>query len=705
MAHIEPPKSSTVTPVQHASSIAGGHQIPKSSASVGQGSTSQSVTSLGPGRIPLPVINADNQHRPVSATRNPIVPPPQNEAPAENGSELPRPLPLETTPTRKKGEAGGIVIPEESSTKERGGQEKVPSATLNVTDEDASVVSSMTGAGYDQDLLEELHLALTKMKKELDESRAEAARAVKVAEQAIQSAEKSTSKDWNTTVTHKAAEAAALAQKRSAEALATARLAEERFEQEKKKAATWRRQAEAAIEEAGQWQTRASVAEVQRASMAELLQSHRNMYSPTTPSNPAPGSELERLRSKLAAESATRKKLLGEVQDLRGQIRVYCRVRPPNGTSVVSVVSKDIMLLHRERSSLRGDEVSTPLSFEFDGILDTDASQEEVYSEVEGVCSSALDGFNSCILTHGQTGAGKTYTLLGDVSYDGRSEVSIGSYGIHLQATREFFSVIDQRRDRYEDIVTFSVVEVSNERLSDLLAGTESLQSSGVVANVDTRSRKGSNSYEGTSHSDKPSAMEIKTSRDGETVVNGLLWVKVTSFEDVLSKWKECLKARRRRRSDQSLDYDDHRRNSHVVATYRITSRNIATGVSTVGKIQFVDLASSNIIRPSSNGRKPSTADSVVEEIEPKYTNRSIGTLSEVMTARSRYQRSVPYRNAAITHLLSDSLEHDTKVVLVACVSSDLQDLQDTASVLKFAQITRKVVIGKATKHTKNSII
>ena len=106
------------------------------------------------------------------------------------------------------------------------------------------MVSSITGAGYDHDLVEELHIALTKMKKELDESRAEAARAVKVAEQAIQSAERSTSKDWNTTVTHKAAEAAAIAQKRSAEALAMARLAEERLDQEKKKGSVWRKQAD-----------------------------------------------------------------------------------------------------------------------------------------------------------------------------------------------------------------------------------------------------------------------------------------------------------------------------------------------------------------------------------------------------------------------------------------------------------------------------
>jgi len=102
--------------------------------------------------------------------------------------------------------------------------------------DDATAVSSLTGAGYDQEIVEELHHALTELRAELEASRAEATRAVKVAEQAIQSAENSGSKDWNSTVTHKAAEAAALAQKRSAEAMAKARLAEERLAGERRTA-------------------------------------------------------------------------------------------------------------------------------------------------------------------------------------------------------------------------------------------------------------------------------------------------------------------------------------------------------------------------------------------------------------------------------------------------------------------------------------
>jgi DNA-binding XRE family transcriptional regulator len=145
--------------------------------------------------------------------------------------------------------------------------------------EDGTVVSSLTGAGLDQEIVEELHMALTDLRQELEESRAEAARAVKVAEQAIQSAENSSSKDWNSTVTHKAAEAAALAQKKSAEAMAKQRLAEERLEGEKRNANFWRKQAEASEEEAGALQTRAAAAEVQRAAIMEALKNEQRKGS------------------------------------------------------------------------------------------------------------------------------------------------------------------------------------------------------------------------------------------------------------------------------------------------------------------------------------------------------------------------------------------------------------------------------------------
>lgn len=171
--------------------------------------------------------------------------------------------------------------------------------------DEGTAVSSLTGAGFDQEIVEELHQALTEMKAELEASRAEAARAVKVAEQAIQSAEQNSSKDWNSTVTHKAAEAAALAQKKSAEAMSKQRLAEERLSNERKTSSFWRKQAEAAEEEAGALQTRAAAAEIHRLAMMDELQSERTRTAKM----------IANLQSRLVASETNQRESINAVLD------------------------------------------------------------------------------------------------------------------------------------------------------------------------------------------------------------------------------------------------------------------------------------------------------------------------------------------------------------------------------------------------------
>ena len=149
-------------------------------------------------------------------------------------------------------------------------KEKEATKNKDEDDDEISAVSSLTH-GYDQEIVEELHQALNDLRAELDGSRAEAARAVKVAEQAIQSAESCSSNDWNSTVTHKAAEAAAQAQKRSAEAIAKQKAAEEKLAAERKSSTFWRQQAMGAESKSASLETRLAVAQVQRTAGSEEL--------------------------------------------------------------------------------------------------------------------------------------------------------------------------------------------------------------------------------------------------------------------------------------------------------------------------------------------------------------------------------------------------------------------------------------------------
>lgn len=744
--------------------------------------------------------------------------------------------------------------------------------------EEGTVVSSLT-QGFDQEIVEELHQALTELRAELEASRAEAARAVKVAEQAIQSAESCSSSDWNSTVTHKAAEAAAQAQKKSAEALAKQRLAEEKLASERKSAQYWRQQAEAAEQEAGLLTTRAVVAEVQKAEIESTLESERRknaayiaslkenyessdevrkaaladaternrlleielngtrtdlvsrseeakMLQDTLSEVTSTGSKVAKgkkmsfgmgrkkghtrgnsllsgdassvmsdaeimlspsdnlsndqltqlhadatsmrhqlevlrrttvdelsalpefarewvgraaaaveasqtearvLREKLAMESSMRRKLLNEVQDMKGNVRVYCRPQPRlNGATIdiTSVPSSNVIVLHRDREQDAGNGSGSPapMSFEFDRVFSPESDQKEIYSEVEELALGALDGFNICLMAYGQDAAGKSRTIMGDyeVSLEDPEAptASIVHQGIHFMAAQQLFTVAEHRADRYQDCFTINIVEVHDDKLRDLLAGTRIAEESGQVSPPKSRNKKRRGTDDGSASASKTGSskhagtrLEIRTNYDGDTVVQGAITVEVKSFDDLCRIWKECLIERSARLAEQGINEDQYLAECHVIATLSVVSTNVTTGIGTSGRIQFVDLASSDLQAcyvdsdaDADDAETTKNPDGVLSGVgnnsQWRYANKSLETLLSVVTARSQFSRSVPYRNSTLTHLLRDSFTSDTKFLFLTSVSTDAEDLQNTASALRFASLMRKVNVGIATKHT-----
>lgn len=706
------------------------------------------------------------------------------------------------------------------SLKERAIVSLVPNGGAN-EDEGGSHLSSLTGQGFDQELVEELHTALTELRAELEESRAEAARAVKVAEQAIQSAEQSDSVEWQNTVTHKAAEAAAIAQKRSVVALQKQRVAEDRLDGERRAASFWRKQAEVAEEEAGALQTRAAAAEVQRAAAEQQLEyerrmaaeqiarlkgrfgasnltqsrgleeamqknrelemeleeaqrtmenrskdepvsSPRNLKIPlfgrmrkasltdsdaesllardiaTSCSNDAserhpntqvssgsvptelylqlqeealhlrhefellkkstadhleklPGSadrwasqisqvmlssqtEVTRLQEKLALESAARRKILHEVQDLRGSIRVYCRPRPNGPNGRLTLPSQETIMLKQS------DDMEMGTSFEFDRVFDPQTKQQEVFAEIEEVCLGVLDGYRICLMALGPEGCGKTSTMIGKPE---------SNHGIKFLTLKQLFSIAKQRDDRYKDKFSLSIVEVFNERLIDLVSATPTGGERGQQVNAQLRSNRKKKTPSVATDDDttnKQSRLEIRTDVNGETIVQGATTLDVDSFEDVELIWKECVDTRARKAEELGMKLSEYEASCHLIITVKVLSTNITTGVTTAGKIQFADLAGVVI---------ENTDDSPSDW---KFSNRSLETLRECVEARIQFERSVPYRTSTLTHLLRDNLEADTKMIVIACVSAE--KVEQSLATLKFASRMRRVFIGRATRHT-----
>jgi hypothetical protein len=428
-------------------------------------------------------------------------------------------------------------------------------------------------------------------------------------------------------------------------------------------------------------------------------------------------------------ERNSRRKLLNEVQNLRGTVRVYCLPKPLHEGStsgeyspsrnLVTASSQEIGLLHRElvlNKQGTHEKSIEPMTFEFDRMFTSNVSQSDVYSEMEDLIQGVMDGYNSCIMAYGQTNTGKTRSLLGDISFQLLEEqgnlpqVEITNRGVQLIAAENLFKIAKHRGDRFQDSISMTIVEVCDEKLIDMVAETKIGERRGKIQNVGSKTSKGRSPKTAENESEsisKQRKLEIRTNHDGEIIVQGVTSIPLSSYDDVLQLWKESLASRSNRLAEEGTDIKEWEATSHIIATIQVFSTNVVTGGGTVGKIQFVDFAGSDTTpkRVSSAARhKPTSTENILAPIgntqEWKFVNKSIGNLVEVIDARHQYSRSVPYRNSTLTHLLQDSLEADTKVLLLACVSSNVKDLQETANTMRFASKMRKVVIGKATKHT-----
>ncbi|KAJ7566621.1 hypothetical protein O6H91_02G111500 [Diphasiastrum complanatum] len=111
---------------------------------------------------------------------------------------------------------------------------------------------------------------------------------------------------------------------------------------------------------------------------------------------------------------AENRMLYNEVQDLKGNIRVYCRVRPFSvGQSgiqgIVNFIGENGEIFIRNPSKQGKGSCKV---FKFNKVYGASISQEEVFQDTRPLIRSVLDGYNVCIFAYGQTGSGKTYTMV-----------------------------------------------------------------------------------------------------------------------------------------------------------------------------------------------------------------------------------------------------------------------------------------------------
>ncbi|EOA19892.1 hypothetical protein CARUB_v10000139mg [Capsella rubella] len=351
------------------------------------------------------------------------------------------------------------------------------------------------------------------------------------------------------------------------------------------------------------------------------------------------------------------RKLYNLVQDLKGNIRVYCRVRPflpgePTGLSAVEHIDEGTITIRVP--SKYGKAGNKP--FMFNKVFGPSATQEEVFSDMQPLVRSVLDGYNVCIFAYGQTGSGKTFTMTGP------KELTEESLGVNYRALADLFLLSNQRKDTTSYEISVQMLEIYNEQVRDLLA-------------TDGQTKR----------------LEIRNnSQNGINVPEASL-VPVSSTDDVI----QLMDLGHMNRAVSSTAMNDRSSRSHSCVTVHVQGRDLTSGTILHGSMHLVDLAGSERVDKSEV-----TGDRLKEA---QHINKSLSALGDVISSLSQKTSHVPYRNSKLTQLLQDSLGGSAKTLMFVHISPEADTLGETISTLKFAERVGSVELGAARVNKDNS--
>ncbi|XP_037673391.1 kinesin-like protein KIF25 isoform X4 [Choloepus didactylus] len=426
---------------------------------------------------------------------------------------------------------------------------------------------------------------------------------------------------------------------------------------------------------------------------------------------------LQEINEQYQIEKQKRKLLHNSLVELKGNIRVHCRIRPllpfdnefDDPVQNSSLCEKAIHAVDDETVLVKCNRPGHPLinkTYNFERVYGPAESQRTVFGEIRPLLMSLLDGYNVCIMAYGQTGSGKSYTMLGPHLPDdpALSLDSHGDLGIIPRAAEELFRLISENPSRSPE-VEVSIVEIYNNEIFDLLAKDSCTLVSGVKR-------------------------DVITTKEGKKELSRLTYKSVSSAVALMGLVAGGLRLRVKH---PTLVHTDSSR-SHLVITVTLTAasppdsshqqpnpmlkelicpsaprtaggegprasrRASSPGAGPVGaagpprqaqaRLQLVDLAGSECVGAS--------GVTGLALRETSCINRSLAALADVLGALAERRGHVPYRNSRLTHFLQDSIGGDAKLLVMLCVSPCQKHLAETLQCLGFGSRARQVQRGQA---------
>ncbi|GER47024.1 kinesin-like protein [Striga asiatica] len=350
------------------------------------------------------------------------------------------------------------------------------------------------------------------------------------------------------------------------------------------------------------------------------------------------GAQLAEMEALYKEEQVMRKRYFNMMEDMKGKIRVYCRLRP---LSEKEMCAKERNVLANVdeftvEHMWRDDRIKQHM---YDRVFDGQASQEDVFEDTKA-CSikfnfvylylvqSAVDGYNVCIFAYGQTGSGKTFTIYGSES----------NPGLTPRAISELFRIIKHDSKKFSFTLKAYMLELYQDTLIDLLLPKNA----------------------------KRSKLDIKKDSKGMVAVENVTILSITSYDELRS----IIERGSEQRHTTGTLMNEQSSRSHLILSIVIESTNLQTQSVARGKLSFVDLAGSERVKKSgSSGSQLKEAQSI---------NKSLSALGDVIGALASNNQHIPYRNHKLTMLMSDSLGGNAKTLMFVNLSPAESNLDET---------------------------
>ena len=294
-------------------------------------------------------------------------------------------------------------------------------------------------------------------------------------------------------------------------------------------------------------------------------------------------------------------------------------------------------------------------AFTFDRVFDTNSRQTDVFDfSIRSTVDDILNGYNGTVFAYGQTGAGKSYTMMGADIDDEEQR------GIIPRIVEQMFASILRSPGNIEYTVRVSYMEIYMEKIRDLLAPQND--------NLPIHEEKSRGVY-----------------------VKGLLEIYVSSVQEVY----EVMRRGGSARATAATNMNQESSRSHSIFVITITQKNIETGSAKSGQLFLVDLAGSEKV--GKTGASGQTLE------EAKKINKSLSALGMVINSLTDGKSThIPYRDSKLTRILQESLGGNSRTTLIINCSPSSYNDQETLSTLRFG-VRAKAIKNKAKINTELS--